>query len=114
MQKSKAIWELKGDRNTKFFHILVSSKNNRNALCSINVNGVVKEEPEDIRAEVFQHFRNLFTKLWPKRPSLSGPFKSIGGTEISDALEAEFTKAEIVAAVKNYDGNKAPGPDGFN
>ncbi|XP_028104621.1 uncharacterized protein LOC114303668 [Camellia sinensis] len=57
-QKSRVNWALKGDKNTKFFHILAASRNSRNALCSLNVNGTIKEDPEEIRAEMLQHFRN--------------------------------------------------------
>ena len=31
-----------------------------------------------------------------------------------DSLEAEFTKLEILSAIKECDGNKAPRPDDFN
>lgn len=58
LQKSRVNSALKGDKNMKFFHIMAASGNNRNALCSLNVNRVIREDPEEIRAEVFQHFRN--------------------------------------------------------
>lgn len=61
LQKSRVNSALKGDKNMKFFHIMAASRNNRNALCalcSLNVNRVIREDPEEIRAEVFQHFRN--------------------------------------------------------
>ncbi|XP_028081019.1 uncharacterized protein LOC114282522 [Camellia sinensis] len=114
LQKSRANWLLKGDRNTKFFHVMASSRRNRNALCSIEVNGALKEDPEEIRIEVLNHFQRQFAESWFNRPSLSGPFKSIGDEEVRVALEAEFTESEVVAALNNCDGNKAPGPNGFN
>ncbi|KAL7170439.1 hypothetical protein ACSBR2_035337 [Camellia fascicularis] len=60
------------------------------------------------------HFINQFTEPWLIRPRLSGPFLSIGGREAVKLLEAEFSEAEIEVAVKSYEGNKAPGRDGFN
>ncbi|CAL5341169.1 unnamed protein product [Camellia sinensis] len=114
LQKSRANWILKGDRNTKFFHVMASTRRNRNALCSIEVNGALTEDPKEIRTEVFNHFQRQFSESWFNRPSLCGPFKSIGDGEVCVALEAEFTESKVVAALKNYDGNKAPGPDGFN
>lgn len=114
LQKSRANWSLKGDRNTKFFHVMASTRRNRNALCSIEVNGALKEDPEEIRFEVLNHFQRQFEESWFDRPCLSGPFKSIGDEEVRVALEAEFTESEVVAAINNCDGNKAPRPDGFN
>ncbi|XP_028085234.1 uncharacterized protein LOC114286280 [Camellia sinensis] len=91
LQKSRANWLLKGDRNTKFFHVMASTRRNRNALCSIEVNGALTEDPKEIRTEVFNHFQRQFSESWFDRPSLYGPFKSIGVGEARAALEAEFT-----------------------
>ncbi|XP_028059460.1 uncharacterized protein LOC114263159 [Camellia sinensis] len=87
---------------------------NRNALCSILVNGINIEDPIGVKSEVLNHFRNLFAKPWKKRPSLNGRFKSIGDANDFGLLEAEFTEVEISNAIKSCGGNKAPGPDGFN
>ncbi|XP_028090713.1 uncharacterized protein LOC114290913 [Camellia sinensis] len=114
IQKSRIKWPTQGDRNTKFFHIMASSRRVRNSLCSIAVNGTVKEDPVEVRAAVQQHFINQFTEPWRNRPRLSGPFVSIGDREVVELLEAKFSENEIVAAVKSCEGNKAPGPDGFN
>ncbi|XP_028089327.1 uncharacterized protein LOC114289760 [Camellia sinensis] len=113
LQKSRITWSTQGDKNTKFFHIMASSRRTKNSLCSIVVNGIVKEDPVEVRAAV-QHFINQFTESWRIRPRLSGPFLSIGGTEDVQHLEAEFSEAKIEAAVKSCEGNKAPGLDGFN
>lgn len=39
LQKSRMNWSLKGDKNTRFFHIVASSRQNRNLLNSISVGG---------------------------------------------------------------------------
>ncbi|XP_028069140.1 uncharacterized protein LOC114271723 [Camellia sinensis] len=93
---------------------MASSRRNRNALCSIEVNGALKEYPDEIRIEVLNHFQRQFAESWFNKPSLSGPFKSIGDEEVRVALEAEFTESEVVVALNNCDGNKAPKPNGFN
>ncbi|KAF5933494.1 hypothetical protein HYC85_029665 [Camellia sinensis] len=53
-------------------------------------------------------------KAKASRPQLGGSFKSVEGTMEYDFLEKEFTEDEIKTVVKECDGNKAPGPDGFN
>ncbi|KAK2665497.1 hypothetical protein Ddye_004071 [Dipteronia dyeriana] len=40
-------------------------------------------------------------------------FKRVSDRE-NALLEADFSLDEVTYAVSNYDGNKAPGPDGFN
>ncbi|CAL5358014.1 unnamed protein product [Camellia sinensis] len=57
---------------------------------------------------------NHFTKSWSVRLRLSGPFKVIGDIEDVELLETELSEVEVEAAVKSCEGNKAPGPDGFN
>lgn len=107
-------WAAKGDKNTRFFHIMACSRNSRNSLCSIPINGMLLEEPSGIRDAVQAHFTRLFSEDWKVRPKLCGPFKSIGGAQIVAQLEAGFTEEEIRNVIKCCDGNKALGPDGFN
>ncbi|XP_028064582.1 uncharacterized protein LOC114267718 [Camellia sinensis] len=76
---------------------MASRRQRKNLLGSVKVNGVEFEDP-----------------IMKSRPKLPGPFLSIGLTNSKDVLEAEFSEAEIWVAIKDCDGNKAPGPDGFN
>ncbi|CAL5351436.1 unnamed protein product [Camellia sinensis] len=114
LQKSRLSWALKGDKNTKFFHSIASCRCNRNLLNSLTVNGVVIENLAKIKEGVFRHFSYLFVESWKVRPKLGGVFKTIrsNGTEVE--LEYTFSEGEIWAPVKECDGNKAPGPNGFN
>ncbi|XP_028054290.1 uncharacterized protein LOC114258520 [Camellia sinensis] len=74
LQKSRLNWALKGDKNTRFFHVMAKTRQCKNMLDCIQVNG----------------------------------------RDIMQPNEVEFTKFEMWVAVKSCDGNKAPGPDGFN
>ncbi|XP_028077559.1 uncharacterized protein LOC114279501 [Camellia sinensis] len=47
------------------------------------------------------------------KPNISGPFDVIS-SEAAANFEAVFSEDEICAALKACDGNKVPGPDGFN
>ncbi|XP_028099646.1 uncharacterized protein LOC114299162 [Camellia sinensis] len=113
-QKSRLDWNLKGDRNTQFFHVTTSCRHNRDALNSISVGGVVVDEPDQVKQEMWDYFRNHFTEDWVSRLVLVGDFKSVSHSQCFDKLEAEFSEEEIWTTVKGCNGNKAPGPDGFN
>ncbi|XP_028104872.1 uncharacterized protein LOC114303894 [Camellia sinensis] len=105
--------EERGDKNTRFFHAVASTRHNRNMINSISINGVSLKEPSRVKHEVFLHFKKHFKEGWAKRPVLGGDFSLIEDT-ISYHLVSAFTEAEVWAAIKESDSNKAPGPDGFN
>lgn len=62
LQKSQVNWTSKGDKNTRFFHIMACNRNSRNSLCSIVVNGSMIEKPLEIRDAVKAHFMRLFSE----------------------------------------------------
>ncbi|CAL5404505.1 unnamed protein product [Camellia sinensis] len=113
-QKSRLNWTLNGDKNTRFFHVFANTRQSRNMISSIVVNGVSYEDPSRVQLEVYQHFKKLFTEDWVSRPVLGGPFNTIEADYVSHHLVAEFSEAEVLAAIKDCNTNKAPGPDGFN
>ncbi|GMP81224.1 hypothetical protein CsSME_00036003 [Camellia sinensis var. sinensis] len=114
LQKSRMEWTLKGDRNTRFFHITASKRQSRNMLDSLNINGTIFEEPMEVKQAICNHFQKQFTEPWKCRPSIGGSFMRIESNQVQGILEKEFTEAEVWAAIKECDGNKAPSPDGFN
>lgn len=114
LQKSRLDWSLKGDKNTRFFHTIASSRQCRNFLSSITVDGECLEEPNLVKGEVLRHFKQVFSEDWGSRPQLRGQFRTIGQDQLVEGLEAVFSEDEVWAAIKNSDGNRASGPDGFN
>lgn len=83
-------------------------------LGSVVVDMVSVGEPRMVRQVVLRHFKDLYSETWRGRPKLDGPFVTIGKGGASVELVAEFSEEEVLAAIKEYNGNKAPGPDGFN
>ncbi|CAL5355041.1 unnamed protein product [Camellia sinensis] len=114
LQKSRLNWTMKGDKNTRFFHVITKCRTIRNEINSITEGDVVFEEPRHVKSKVLEYFQNQFSESWAARPVLGGHFPSVLDRARADLLEAEFTEAEIKSAVMECDGNKAPGPDGFN
>lgn len=114
LQKSRLDWTMKGDKNTKFFHSIANGRQNRNLLNSLAIGDVHIEEPGRIRIEVFNYFKNAYKEEWGSRPRLGGVAFSVLDSVQGDFLCNPFSEEEVWQAVKACDGNKAPGPDGFN
>ncbi|XP_028069638.1 uncharacterized protein LOC114272166 [Camellia sinensis] len=113
-QKSRIKWAQDGDKNMRFFHVMVKRRQAKNLIDTVVQNGEVIGEPKRVKQVVVGHFRKLYFEEWKSRSKLDGPFITIGDDEAKRDLEVEFTLEEVWAAVKDCDGNKAPGPDGFN
>ncbi|XP_028094696.1 uncharacterized protein LOC114294740 [Camellia sinensis] len=114
LQKSRQIWFKEGDKNSKFFHMVASSRQRKNSFVSLNLNGSTVEDPEQIRMGVKMHFHNFFSERWPSRPKFLGSFERKLSIDDARRLELPFSEAKIWEAVRECDGNKAPRPDGFN
>ena len=112
-QKSRETWLKEGDRNTRFFHIMANSHRRRNSIRDISINGRRCVKEPEIKEGLVGAFQSLLTTSsnWcPPFPDLR--FKVIGADQASK-LEEMFTEEEILAAISGFNGDKAPGPDGF-
>ncbi|CAL5361639.1 unnamed protein product [Camellia sinensis] len=114
LQKSRMSWAQNGDKNTRLFHLMASNRQRKNLLDSVQVNGVAVEDPSIVKQVVENYFTRVFAESWESRPKLAGSFLAITDVDSKEVLEANFSEAEIWAAIQDCDGNKAPGPDGFN
>ncbi|GKV49874.1 hypothetical protein SLEP1_g56597 [Rubroshorea leprosula] len=113
-QKSRKIWLLKGDANTKFFHNCVKGNWRRSEINSIIIKGAQVEEVSSLKEEIAAFYENLFKEEQGERPKLEGVcFKQVQPVDNRQLIEA-FTAEEIKAAIWECDSSKAPGPDGFN
>ncbi|GKV05596.1 hypothetical protein SLEP1_g17591 [Rubroshorea leprosula] len=92
---------------------IANGRHAQNNITSILCNGRWVEEPEMVKNEVVQYFRDLFRSDSWRRPRLGGiQFKQISG-EDKVWLKRPFSMEEI-EALKNCDELKAPGPDGIS
>jgi exonuclease III len=112
-QKSRTLWLKEGDNNTKFFHKMANSHRRYNYMDKVVVDGVVYEEESEIREKVVHFYESLYQESETWRPMVDGlEFDGITATE-SALLERKFGKDEVLQVVKDLQGDKAPGPDGF-
>ncbi|OMO53991.1 reverse transcriptase [Corchorus capsularis] len=113
-QKSRAKWIKEGDRNTKYFHMVASARRSANFINNINHNGMTLSHPKEMKkavADRFESFYNSSTTL--ELDDLDCDFKKLNLDQV-DFLESPFTEKEVWEAIDSCDGNKSPGPDGFN
>ncbi|CAM8974802.1 unnamed protein product [Rhodiola kirilowii] len=113
-QKSRISWLKEGDLNTKFFHSSATWRHNKNRISGILVNGSWVEDPELIKQAACEYFRSIFRSsdacIWAlERVN----FASVSESQ-REFLEGPISREEVLSALKSCDGNKAPGPDGFN
>ena len=112
-QKSRVLWVKEGDNNTKFFHKMANSHRRYNNMERVVVDGVVYEDDSVIRAKVVQFYESLYQELESWRPTVNGLDFEVISSEERDMLERSFTSEEVLQVVKDLQGDKAPGPDGF-
>lgn len=114
LQKSRINWQLLGDKNTKFFHSMASARQRKNLINSLSVEGIICEDPGQIKLAVFSHFQNLYEETMVVRRSIGEKWGGSIDSDLSNQLTAAFTEKEVWIIIKSCDGNKAPGPDGLN
>ncbi|XP_077228445.1 uncharacterized protein LOC143861405 [Tasmannia lanceolata] len=116
-QKSRIQWLNLGDSNTKFFHSALKSRRNQNSIQGLqDVDGEITTDQSkifDILVEFFQSLLNSQTNSVTPNDQIPNPRYKLSSEE-SSHLSKPFSSEEIKAAVFSQNGNKAPGPDGFN
>jgi hypothetical protein len=113
-QQSKAKWLKHGDANTRYFHACVKRRGKRNAIKALRTEEGWVEGVQLIKSETVRYFSNLFSSSEWSRPRLDGIAFPHLTAEQNSLLIAPFTMDEIERVVKESDGSKSPGPDGFN
>lgn len=113
-QKSRIKWFLDRDRNTKFFHAYASNRRRINYIDKIVVNGRLINHPSEIKEEVACFFESLYTKRKVTNlKDFNCHFRSLND-QFAANLEIPFSEGGVWEAINGCDGNKAPGPNGFN
>ncbi|XP_077231897.1 uncharacterized protein LOC143865141 [Tasmannia lanceolata] len=113
-QKSRVNWLNLGDSNTEFFHSAMSMRRNQNQIQGIeDQNGEICTEPQGIADILVNHFSCLLNHNIPMIGDLPEPKHKLSSADAQDLIKL-FSAEEIKEVVFKCDGNRAPGPDGFN
>ena len=113
-QRSKSKWLKEGDENSKYFYRCVKARDVKNSLKALKVDGGWVDNPTGVRKVVVDYFKNQVTDDKWKKSTLDGVHFAKLSEEENRDLIALFAIAEIELVVKESDGNKSLGPDGFN
>ncbi|XP_058216931.1 uncharacterized protein LOC131327817 [Rhododendron vialii] len=116
-RKSRVRWLQLGDSNTRFFHKKIASHRTRNKILSIcDENGQRLDNIKDVKGEILRFYQKLLgAKFDQKRPSEERLcFANTVPVSFHEGLTSPITPDEIKRALFSIDGDKSPGPDGFN
>jgi hypothetical protein len=79
----------------------------------LKVDGTLYSSESDIREKAVQFYTSLYTEKEAWRPFVDNlPFSMIGDLE-RNMLISRFDRDEILQVIKDIQGDKSPGPDGF-
>jgi hypothetical protein len=113
-QRSRTKWLREGDGNSGYFHSSIKMRRRMNSILALRVGGRWVERVPEVCAEIVSYFREHFSETGVNRPTLDDvPLPRLLGEEAMD-LVLPFSEDEIRKVVMESDGNKSPGPDGFN
>ena len=105
-QKSRMLCIKEGNNNTKFFHKVANSRRRYNHISMLEVEGVIYENESEMANQIVQFYKNLYKESEDWRPFVEGLER--------DWLERRSENEEILHVVKELEGDKAPGLDGFS
>ncbi|MCH80144.1 LINE-1 reverse transcriptase like [Trifolium medium] len=113
-QRSRSRWLKEEDANTGYFHSCVASRKRSNAIGALRIVDGWVDKPVEVRGVVVEFFKKHFVDVNWRRPQLDGvEFPSLSPQQI-EILVKPFSVDEVKCVVDDSDGNKSPGPDGFN
>jgi hypothetical protein len=111
-QNSRITWMKKGDANTRFFHLMASSRKKKNFIHSLQTDNRVVTSQQAKQEVIFRHFQLHSGTYMPRSCSLN--FHELGWEpKHLSHLELPFTEDEVRKVITKAPQEKAPSPDGF-
>ena len=112
-QKSKELFLKEGNSNTRFFHRMANSNRRNNCIENLMIDGAVTTNQDKIVDHVKQFFMNLYLEQQVQHPFADVlDFSRISGDNV-DWLEKLFDESKVLEVIKEFNGDKSLGPDGF-
>lgn len=94
--------------------MLVNHCRRVNYVEELTINGILTKRNDSLREAASKYFETLYTESINSKPRLDGlSYNNLNNVDCSQ-LEMKFIEDEVQECLHDYDGDKAPGPDGFN
>ncbi|XP_058180059.1 uncharacterized protein LOC131298595 [Rhododendron vialii] len=118
-QRSRVKWLALGDQNSSFFHQKMCAHRARNTIQSLHtIEGVFIKDSEAIKEEILLYYVSLLVLLFSSKVDasfqLQQAIQSRVPMDVVDQLISPMSVIEIKKALWSINGDKAPGPDGYN
>ncbi|GJS02833.1 hypothetical protein Tco_0319341 [Tanacetum coccineum] len=98
-QKAKIKWAIEGDENSKYYHGILNKKRNQLSIRGVLVEGDWVENPNMVKNEFLNHFKNRFDKPKSVWLMLNMEFPHHLNSMQQLDLEAEVSNEEIKKAI---------------
>ena len=113
-QKSRVLFLKEGDSNTRVFHRMANYNRRNNCIKNLMIDGALSSNQDKIADHIEQFYMNLYSEQQVQYPFPNVlDFPRISGDNV-DWLERHFEETEILEVIKEFNGDKSPGPDGFS
>ncbi|GKC49032.1 hypothetical protein Tco_1071777, partial [Tanacetum coccineum] len=94
-QKARIKWDIEGDENSKYFHTMIRSRNNKNNIRGLMIDGVWCKEPDRKKEDVFRFYKDIFLAKGGRRAQFDNNRVHRLSVEDSCGLEAPFTENKV-------------------
>ncbi|GKD09951.1 hypothetical protein Tco_1189636 [Tanacetum coccineum] len=113
-QQTKINWISDGDKNSKFFHVVIKGRIHRNMIDMVCDESGNTHEGLGVAEQFVKHFQNFLGKSTHMDPVVPNSLNVRQVTEEdAKSMIKQVTDMEIKEALFNICDNKAPGPDGY-
>ncbi|XP_042484156.1 uncharacterized protein LOC122064513 [Macadamia integrifolia] len=115
-KKAKQRWMKDGDKNSKFFHLSVKMRRDRNQIRTLqNADGEWMNDQQQLSSYIVNYYEEFHRlSITSPHPELLDCIPCIISDDDALYLEAEPSSEEIKKAIWELDPNSSPGPDGFS
>ena len=110
-QKSRALWLRKGNHKTKFFHKTTNLRRKFNFMSGVEIEGNRYETVESMKSSIHGFYKKLFSKTECWRSKVEGLSLPSLSNSAREVLEMSFDEEEVIRALHDCYGDKAPGLD---